>query len=275
MKLKYFFTACLLFFIIGMANAQPLNSHRIISLVPSNTELLFELGLGQHVVGVSTYCNYPAAAQKIAKVGDLELNIEKIMVLKPTLLLDLNSMHKKYELLFVQLGLNYVNLNISNLEEVADAAQEICYLLGTPQKSEEFSKNWQKSLAGFKLNKLPDPLKVYLEIWDTPMQAAGPESFMGEMIVTAGGENIISRPADYPIVNSEHIIAANPDIILISYPLGNLASIRNRPGWQAIRAVKSNNIEALPQDLFVRPGPRNIEGLRILQKIFLQARQNN
>jgi iron complex transport system substrate-binding protein len=91
---------------------------------------------------------------------------------------------------------------------------------------------------------------------------------MGEMVTTAHGQNIITNQTDYPVVNSEHVIAADPEVILIAYPLTNLESIKNRPGWKNITAIRKNNIFALNQDLFVRPGPRNIDGLKELRRIF-------
>ncbi|GAB4276039.1 MAG: cobalamin-binding protein [Candidatus Rifleibacteriota bacterium] len=253
---------------IASIDAQSIRQNRIVSLVPSQTELLFKLGFGKDIVGVSDFCNYPEATEKITKVGGMELNIERIMSLQPTLILDLNSMHKRYEILFRQLGLNYVDITINKLSDIPLAAKSIASILSDEKNSESFVLEWNKSIAELNAGKPEHTPKVYLEIWDTPMQAAGPASFMGEMIEVAGGKNIITTMSDYPVVNSEHIIAANPDIILLSYPLTNTDSIKRRPGWENIEAVKKNQIFHLDQDLFVRPGPRNIEGLTVLRKYF-------
>ncbi|MEW6713430.1 MAG: helical backbone metal receptor [Candidatus Riflebacteria bacterium] len=241
---------------------------RIVSLVPSQTELLFALGYGPQVVGISDYCNFPARTAEISKVGGLDLNVEKIMSLKPNLVLDLNSMNRKYQLLFSQLGLNYVNFNVSRLEDIPEMAGKICQILdGNEDKAQSFQQEWKTRLE--KLSSInSSPLRVYLEIWDTPMQAAGPASFIGALIKTCGGENVIKESQDYPVVNSEHIIAADPEIILIAYPHPDLDSIKKRPGWSGISAIKKNRVHALDQDLFVRPGPRNLEALDILVKLF-------
>jgi iron complex transport system substrate-binding protein len=250
------------------SSAQNLVQTRIVSLIPSQTEMLFKLGFGDKVVGVSDYCNFPPETSKITKIGGLEINIEKVMALRPTLVLDLNSMHRRYELLFGQLGLNYVNMNINKLSDIPETAKQISTILGSATKGNEFVENWHKGMSEITLNSSDIEPKVYLEIWDQPMQAAGPTSFMGEMVTTAHGQNIITNQTDYPVVNSEHVIAADPDIILIAYPLTNLESIKNRPGWKNITAIRKNNIFALNQDLFVRPGPRNIDGLKELRRIF-------
>lgn len=241
---------------------------RIVSLVPSQTELLFALGYGSQVVGISDYCNFPAKTAEISKVGGLDLNVEKIMSLKPNLVLDLNSMNRKYQLLFSQLGLNYVNFNVSRLEDIPDMAGKICLILeGSADKARSFQQEWKTRLE--KLSSInSSPLRVYLEIWDAPMQAAGPASFIGAMIKTCGGENVIKENQDYPVVNSEHVIAADPEVILIVYPHPDLASIKKRPGWSGISAIKKNRVHALNQDLFVRPGPRNLEALDTLVKLF-------
>lgn len=255
-------------FVSFASTAEPINQSRIVSLIPSQTELLFELGFGKDIVGVSDYCNFPEESASRNKVGGMELNIEKIMSLKPTLILDLNSMHKRYELLFRQLGLNYVDLRIEKLADIPLAATEVSSILSAPKNSASFVRKWDEEMAKIALNRPEVSPRVYLEIWDTPMQAAGPLSFMGQMIEIASGENIITNQTDYPVVNSEHIISANPEIILIAYPLPNLEAIKARPGWSNISAVKTGKIFSLNQDLFVRPGPRNLEGLKILLDIF-------
>lgn len=245
---------------------------RIISLVPSQTEMLFELGYGDQIVGISDYCNYPAETEKITKIGGLDLNVEKIMSLQPNMVIDLNAMHRKYQLLFSQLGLNYVNFNVNNLEEIGQMAEKIASILGPTDKSKSFSSSWEVRLKELAIANSEHRPRVYLEIWDAPMQAAGPKSFMGEMLRSCGGQNIISEPTDYPVMNSEQIIAADPEIILVAYPHPNVDQIKNRPGWGNISAIKKNRIHALDQDLFVRPGPRNLLALKILKDIIQRAK---
>ncbi len=245
---------------------------RIISLVPSQTEMLFELGYGDQVVGISDYCNYPAEAEKITKIGGLDLNVEKIMSLKPNMVLDLNAMHRKYQLLFSQLGLNYVNFNVNNLEEIGQMAEKIASIIGPTEKSKSFSSTWQVRLKELAISNSNYRPRVYLEIWDAPMQAAGPKSFMGEMLRSCGGQNIISEPIDYPVMNSEQVIAADPEVIFVAYPHPNLDQIKSRPGWSNVSAIKKNRIHALNQDLFVRPGPRNLQALKILQDLIQKVK---
>ncbi len=250
-----------------------LHENRIVSLVPSNTELLFAMGFGKQIVGVTDYCNFPEEANAIPKIGGLELNIEKLLSLKPTALIDLNFMHRRYELLFRQLGLNYISVNIKNLTDVPTAAIKLAEIMGEKAKGEKFSNDWNVKLSSLKLNKINSEVKVYFEIWDTPMQAAGNASFIGEIISSAGGTNIVDSATDFPVINSEMIIEKNPDIIFISYPLTDTTSISKRSGWSLIEAVKRKRIITLNQDVFVRPSPRNLEAIEILNKHFKAIRK--
>lgn len=259
--LAVFFNTCF------WVQAKSMANNRIISLVPSHTELLYALSSGQEIVGVSDYCNYPEQVADKPKVGGLQLNIEKILSLRPTLLLDLNSMNKRYEMIFRQLGLNYVNIEINKLSDIPAAAEKIAKILGHPQRSKSFIENWNKKIVDLTANPSENAPTIYLEIWDQPMQAAGRASFMGELLNAAGATNAIKQQTDYPVVNSEHVISANPDIILLAYPLPDLESVLNRPGWKNITAAKNKHIFSLNQDLFVRPGPRNLQALENLKKI--------
>lgn len=243
---------------------------RIISLVPSQTELLFAMGFGPEIVGVSDYCNFPDAAAKIQKIGNMELSIEKIMSLKPTILIDVNHMHRKYELLFSQLGLNYVNFSLKQLEQLPIVASEISQILGGNVQADSFIKDWKTKTSEVELVRPDKEVKVYFEIWDTPMQGVGGAGYIGEMIQKAGGTNVLDPKIDFPVVNHETVISSNPDVILVAYPVTSLDSLKNRPGWQNLKAIKNNRVYSLDQDLFVRPGPRNLEGLKILNKIFRQ-----
>eukprot|EP01156_Anaeramoeba_ignava_P018864 Anaeramoba_ignava/a93329_8.p1 GENE.a93329_8~~a93329_8.p1 ORF type:complete len:275 (-),score=27.60 a93329_8:156-980(-) len=245
-----------------------LSTNRIVSLVPSNTELLFAMGFGKEIVGISDYCNYPAETKKLPTIGGLEVNIEKIISLKPTLVLDMNNMNKRYEPIFKQLGLNYINVNLKKLEDISHAATQIAKILSAPQKGEKFLKKWQEKKAALDIKVLKNQPKIYFEIWDTPTQAAGPASFIGELISIAGGKNIVSGKSKFPVVNAETIITQNPDVILLSYPIKNTDAIKNRPGWNITNAVKNNKIFILNQDLFVRPGPRNLDAIKELNQIF-------
>lgn len=247
---------------------------RVISLVPSQTEMVYALGLEACLVGRSDYCNFPADAQQKPSIGNMELNIEKIVSLRPTLLLDTNGMHQRYVPLFQQLGLKYINMPTTSLQQVKEAAAKVAELLGNPQTGKKFSDEWDAQLGKITPDASEKPVSVYFEIWDTPAQAAGDSSFIGEIIRQAGGLNIYTGQGDYPVVNPEALIKQDPEVILLSYPVTSLENIKKRPGWSALRAIKGNHLYALDQDMFVRPGPRNLTAVKRLHEIFKKVRSN-
>lgn len=247
---------------------------RVISLVPSQTEMIYALGLENCLVGRSDYCNFPPEAQHKPSIGNMELNIEKIVSLRPALLLDTNGMHQRYAPLFQQLGLKYVNMPTTSLQQVKEAATKVAELLGNPQAGKRFSDDWNARLGKVTPSLSEKPVSVYFEIWDTPTQAAGDSSFIGEIIRQAGGLNIYAGQGDYPVVNPETLIREDPEVILISYPANSLESIKKRPGWSTLRAIKGNRLYALDQDIFVRPGPRNLAAIDRLHEIFKKVRSD-
>lgn len=259
-----------LLFVATANNRISASSQRIISLAPSQTELLFAMGIGDLVVGITDYCNFPAETANIPRIGNLELNIEKIMALKPSILVDVNGMHRKYEMLFSQLGLNYVNFNLKKISQLPEIAMEIAEITGKKEAGVKFAEHWNLQMAELDALTGGQKPKAYFEIWDTPMQAAGPESFIGELLTRAGFENILSSTQEYPVINHEVIIQANPDVIFLAYPVKDTLSVQNRPGWQNLNAITRKQIYCLDQDLFVRPGPRNLEGLKLLHQLLNQ-----
>lgn len=252
---------------------QPINAQeRIVSLAPSQTELLFAIGADKEIVGVSDYSDFPNEAKKLPHIGGVELNIEKIVSLSPTILVDVNSMRKRYEPLFNRLRLKYVNYNINNPEDVASVAVSLGKEINKIKQSEDFANNWLKEL-----NELKFPQKkftFYAEIWSSPIQAAGKNSFISKIIEKAGGVNVFKESMEYPSVNQENVLCLNPEVIILCYPTDNEAieKVKSRPAWKFISAVKNNKVIAVNQDFFVRPGPRNLDGIKQICEILNKER---
>ena len=271
--MKRFSPLFLLLFLIGSPflaeGATASSTPRIVSLMPSMTEMLYSLGFGSQIVGVSDYCNFPPAAASVPKVGGLELNLEKIVSLRPTVLIDLKGMHRRYEMFFHQVGLRYKDFQIDTIRDIPSAAVSLSELLQDPDKGKQFSDHWHNEMAKIPHAASATPLRVYVEIWDTPLQAAGPGSFIGEMVALLGGSIVTPQsPSHFPVVNPEEIIRADPEIILIAYPIRDSHSIGRRPGWSDNTAVRKGRIFKLNYDLFFRPGPRCLDALRELSTMF-------
>ena len=270
-----FFTIIIILTFVLLCSNVTFATNRIISLIPSSTELIFAIGCGADVVAVSNYCNFPEEEIKnLPRIGDQNLNVEKILSLKPTILVDMNSIHKRYEEIFKKLKLNYVNINVKSQEDIPLAALELADLLGEKEKAKTFIESWKKELLELtKIDETNKP-KIYMEIWNNPIQAAGSGNNIDSIVKTAGGLNALANKNDYPIVNSEMILLANPDIIILMYPEADIESVINRPGWKSIKAVKKGNIFTTNQDLFVRPGPRNLDAIRIVNNIIKKVLKN-
>lgn len=253
-------------------------NNRIISLIPSSTEMLFALGFDKEVVAVSKYCNYPEGKlTNLPRIGDLNLDIERIVSLKPTILVDTNGIHKRYKEKFKKLNLNYVNLEIKNYSDIPIEAARLALMLDNPTKAHEFIEKWNNDISQLQKSKENSKVKVYIEIWNNPVQAVGRDTMINSMIEIAGGNNALEKQKDYPVVNTEILMLANPDLIILAYPDASIEDLKKRPGWKNIKAVKNNNIFKINQDIIVRPGPRNIDAIKEINNYInkVKANENN
>ncbi len=253
-------------------------NNRIISLIPSSTEMLFALGFDKEVVAISKYCNYPEGKlTNLPRIGDQNLDIERIVSLKPTILVDTNGIHKRYEEKFKKLNLNYVNLEIKNYSDIPIEAARLALMLDNPTKAYEFIEKWNNDISQLQKSKETSKVKIYLEIWNNPVQAVGRDTMINSMIEIAGGKNALEKQKDYPVVNTEILMLANPDLIILAYPDASIEEIKKRPGWKNIKAVKNNNIFKINQDIIVRPGPRNIDAIKEINNYInkVKANENN
>jgi iron complex transport system substrate-binding protein len=250
----------------------PGQARRIISLMPSQTEILWEIGLGSSVVGVTDNCNFPPPVRSLPRVGGVELNLERIAALRPTDLIDLDGAHRRYEIIFGQMGLRYRSYSMPAVDHLPRTALAMARDLGQEAKGLAFAASWSQSLAAIPPLDGP-PKRVYIEIWDAPLQAAGERSLLGELVRRAGGQNILRDSDDeFPVVAAEQIVNLDPEVILLAYPIQDLRKVTGRPGWGDITAVRHGNVHSLNQDLLVRPGPRCLEGIRMLGNILRAAR---
>lgn len=245
-----------------------IKDQRIVPLIPSSTELVCAIGAERYLVAASHYCNYPPeVVNKLPRIGDQNLNIEKIVALKPTILLDTNSIHKRYVNLFKKLGLNYVNLIINSPSDIPQAAVTLASHLGDASLSTRFTQKWDAETKKFQVIKPEEKPRVYIEIWNNPIQACGCKNNIDSILTAAGGINVLSSVEDFPSINTEMIIESNPDIIFLAYPGADVEAVAKRPGWSSIKAVKKGYIFPLNQDILVRPSPRNLEAIKEMNKI--------
>ena len=252
----------------AVINKEPL---RIVSLGPSNTEILFSLGLSERVCGVTSYCNFPEAAKKKEKVGDfITPNIEKILSLRPDLVLCAGGVQKDLALKLKSLNIAAVTLYPKNLEEILKGIKTIGLVCGKEKEAAEYAGSLKARLNAVKERvKGKAKPKVYLEIWNAPLTSAGKGSFVDELISVSGGENIFAgTDQTFPNVSSEEVVMRNPEVIITAYmdKAGKMKSeIAGRQGWGSIAAVRSAKIyDEIDSDILLRAGPRLVDGIEAL-----------
>lgn len=232
----------------------------IVALSPSAAEILFAVGAGDQVSAVSEFTDYPAEAAAKPVVGGFDgktLSIETIMSFKPDLVYLTEGMHN---FLIATLESNGIAYYISKGESIASVEQEILdvgKLTGHDKEAKKVVDGMEKKLAKV-AKKSGAPVKVYYEVWNAPYMSVGTTSFINDVIVKAGGENIFGDLTDaYPMVSEESIISRQPAVILIPSSSGQAASsVALRNGWADIPAVKNGKVFVVDDNVYTRPGPR-------------------
>jgi iron complex transport system substrate-binding protein len=245
--------------------AQP--PQRIVSLLPSLSETVCELGRCQHIVGVDRYSNFPASLQKLPQLGGgLDPNIELIVALKPDVVLMAASSRAGDRL--EALGLKVVALEPKSHKDVQRVTFKLGQLLAVP----DTARIWRAIDAGVSAAAQALPasvrgVKVYFEVNPGPY-AASESSFIGETLTRLGVQNIVpARLGPFPKLNPEYIVRANPDLIMIGQR--SAEGLMSRPGWQGIRALREQRVCIFPTEeanVLVRPGPRMAEAARLMAR---------
>jgi iron complex transport system substrate-binding protein len=249
---------------------------RIISLAPSSTEVLFAVGAGDQVVGVTDFCNYPYDFAEWINEGKMNTignywqpAIEPIIALEPDLVIASGGgASDEAASKLRNLGYNVIMLNPATLDDVLCNIDIIGKATGHADEATALIASLQARIDAI-ANKVAgisdaDKPKVYIEIWDDPLMASAKGSYIDDILTIAGGVNIFAdATTSYPIVSSDVVISKNPDIILTES--GNVA---DREGWSSINAVKNNKVYDRGSDVtYVRPGPRLVDALEELAKI--------
>ena len=236
-------------------------ARRIVSLQPATTELVFALGLGDRLVGRTTWCDYPAAALRVADVGaGIGPNVEAIAAVRPDLVLLYGSEANRDALR--QLGALGVSVAVLRVDLTADmrrAAHVIATLAGVPGAADSLLVAFDTAMAAARSHARASARpSVYVDIEPNPPITVGAGSFLSEVIAAAGARNVfddIARPS--APVSLEAIVARDPDAVLVLTPdTSRLRSIGLRGGWRAVRAVREGRIIGVNGSLFGRPSPR-------------------
>lgn len=258
---------------------------RLISVSPSQTELLFALGLGDKVVGVSNYCDYPAEALEKEKVGSAwTMNTERILELEPDIVFVYGEGEPAAVELLQQAGIVVMKYEPESIQEILDSIKTIGTVAGIEEQAEALIQEMETRRDEIveKVKGAP-PLRVFYQLWDEPLMTGGKGSYIDELIRLAGGENIADDGLGaYPQYSVETMLEKDPEVYLAPAVLMSESggvdviteedlkameeSIRNRPGYQDMTAVVNDRIHLLDPDITSRPGARIIDALELFAK---------
>lgn len=250
----------------GAEHAFKAPPQRIVTMLPSLTELAWVLGVGPRLVGVDRFSNWPPAIAALPRLGGLEdAQIEAIAALKPDVVLASTSSRAIERL--EALGFTVLRLKSESHADVRRTLVSVARLLGTPQEGERVWARLDAEMATAAA-RVPAALRgrrVYFEIGGGPY-AAGTTSFIGETLARLGLANIVPPElGPFPKLNPEYIVRARPDVILGVER--EIATLPQRPGWGTLAAVRERRLcgfESAQYDILVRPGPRMGEAAALL-----------
>jgi iron complex transport system substrate-binding protein len=279
----------------------PVYPERIVSLSPSNTEILFAVGAGPKVVGVTDYCNYPPEidtrikTKKIVRIGGYwNPSIKSIKKLNPDLVLVSTAQctvktnkcktdcSRRCELTtkvanrLKNQGLNVLTLSSHSIEDVLDTITLVGKTTGNTTKARDLVENLRQKIDKIVTNSKNSAHRptVYFEVWNNPYISVNSKTWIGNIITLAGGTNIFGDAvSEWPIIQPEDIIQQDPEIMV--FPVipdvprfwGDFEAVKKRRGWKNITAVKNSKLYEVQRDLISRPGPRLIMALEVLTEV--------
>ena len=245
---------------------------RIISLAPSNTEILFALGLDDRIVGVTDYCNYPTEALEVERVGGYNTpNIEKILAAKPDLVVAAFGNTQEASDRLKDLGLTVIALNPESIEDVMDDITILGRATGTEERAAEIVSDMQMRINRVRetASESKETPSVVHMVWYDPLWVSGTDTFQDEMFEISNAKNAFPDIKAWGIASMENFIATDPEIIIVNTGSGMGEAGRNliydyvmdEPRLQNIRAVQNERVYLIDSDLIDRGGPRIIDAL--------------
>lgn len=245
---------------------------RYVVTSPEIGEIIYLLQGSDNIVAVTEEVDYPAELKTLPKVGQFgAVSREKIIAHNPTIVF---TSGLEQELLAHELskaGIKTVLIYPRSLQDFLEGVKEIAEHLGIPERGKTVADSLLFEIESLRYDGEKRP-RVYLEIYGNPIMSVSRNSFIGELVELAGGQNIFEElPRDYSRVRAEDVIVADPEIIILTYPGVTAQDIKSRKGWQDLSACRNNRIydlDDLNPDVLLRAGSRITEGIELLQKIF-------
>ncbi|MCE4957768.1 ABC transporter substrate-binding protein [Macrococcoides caseolyticum] len=249
---------------------------RIISLIPSNTEILYELGLYKEMIGVSTVDDYPKQVEEKEKFDGMKLDYEALLKAKPTMIFAHESMAKSQEKTLKKLrskGIKVIVVNdADSFDALYESIRQIAQATNKEAQGDTLIKDMKRQIkeTTLKYKHKVSGKKVFVEISSQPeIYTAGNHTLINDVLKQLGADNIFSGIEGYQAVSTEAIVKKNPDVIVSISGASNKdlkQEIKTRNGFNKVNAVNNNHIHAIDPNIVSRPGPRVAQGMEVLAK---------
>jgi len=239
---------------------------RIVSLAPHITELMYALDAGSRVIATVDHSDYPTAATRLPRVGSAhKLDLERIVALQPDLVVAWRSGNPDAEIQRLRkLGFSVYITEPRSLDDIAESLQDLGTLIGNKKRGKSLAESF-RSQARHTIAQYAGraPVDVFYQIWDDPLMTLNGDHIISELLQRCGGNNVFADlPTLAPQVGTEAVLAADPDVILVS------GSARSGPewvdhwrAWPRLKAVQNDHIYFIPPDFVQRQTPRILQGM--------------
>ena len=250
---------------------QPVN--RIVSLAPSLTEIVYALGLQDHLVGDTEFCDYPADAQKKTKVGGgINPSLELIANLHPDIVLVTKAFNRLETVQSLEnLGISSYATDPHTVEEIISSSKKLSDVLGAPEAGATLAREMKRRLADLqqRIGARP-PKRVLFVVWTQPLISVGERTFIADALRLAGATSIVDSAQDWPQVSLEEVARLQPDLLVFAESHSESASpaveaLATLPGWSIVEAVSKRRV-AVISDAVNRPAPRIVSAIEDLAK---------
>lgn len=260
---------------LAQTDPQAAGAKRIIALSPHGVEMLYAIGAGDRIVATTDHADYPESAKLIPRIGGYYgIQIERIIELNPDLVVVWASGNKLEDINHIkQLGFTVFNSDPESLDDVATEIEQLGLLTDQAPQAQQVAADYRLQLAEIRQqNTLKSKVKVFYQLWSTPLMTVSKGSWIEHIIDACNGTNVFYDAAnEYPQISIENVLLTDAEVILQSQDEGNVMGV-NWSQWPELPAVKNKHIYQLDADVLHRASPRVIQGVKLVCDALDKAR---
>ena len=246
---------------------------RIVTFAPSMTEIVYALGLGDELVGVSGPSDdYPSQARSVEEIGGagVDPNIERVVALSPDLFLTIAG-GDQWKQRLRDLGVPVVTFDATSLDDAINDIRTVGRVTGESGAADSLAQQMSDEATSIEQRAaMEPPVTCFFEVYDPPLLSVGPDTFIFDLLRLAGCDPVTaSAKTDYPEWSVDDLVRTSPDVYVATQESAkSVAAVQRRPGFDGISAVADGRVVIVDADLVTRPGPRVVAGLEQLLKAF-------